>query len=701
MNRIVEFFRNRHNAIYKGILFVIAGLLIVYLLPKEARFRYDLTNIKGKPWHYESLVAPFEFSILKSPAQIAEERRKAMENFRPYWRLDENVKKQSIDSLRKLMTRDWPVRTGDPEVLPAYPLPAGATLNLPPAGRTAHYLAAAALLDSVYTRGVIASGAETEESIQLIRGNVTEETWRPGLLSLREADSLLAARLRSARDIDEGRLIPLVKNLLRPNITRDSAYTELMRRLSLEGISPTRGGKAKDQIVINRGVIVDEEKYEELLSLKAAYESQAGGTKGWLIILGQSVLVTLCLLILFLFLLLFRRDTLNDDTRVLFVLLMMVLMVALSHLPAVFETISLWAMPFCILPIIMRAFFDTRTALFTHLLTILMIALSMPERRYEFVFIQTIAGIIAIFSIVNMRNRSQIFFSVFVISGTYLLSFFGLTAVVDASTDSLDWNDLLSFGISAFLVLLAYPLIYFCEKLFGFVSDVTLLELSDTNHPLLRELATRAPGTFQHSLQVSNLAEEAIHRVGGNALLVRTGALYHDIGKADMPMYFIENQVGDVNPHDELNFEESASMIISHVERGIEKAKAARLPDSVIDFIRTHHGTTNTAYFLTLYKKNNPENIIDEELFRYPGPIPYSKETAVVMMADSVEAASRSLLKYDAEAIDKLVDDIIASQLAQDQFSNANITMRDIAEIKKIFKRKLRSIYHVRVEYPK
>jgi cyclic-di-AMP phosphodiesterase PgpH len=392
---------------------------------------------------------------------------------------------------------------------------------------------------------------------------------------------------------------------------------------------------------------------------------------------------------------------LGNDARLLFILLMVVLTVCISYLPLVIENIPMLALPFCLLPVIMRAFFDTRLALFVHLVTTLIITVSIPGDRFMFLFVQVLTGITAIFSIVNMRNRSQLFVSVMAILGTYTLLHFTLLAVTEGEIVELHPAELINYAISAVLVLLAYPLIFVFEKLFGFVSDVTLMELADTNNPLLRELAEKAPGTFQHSMQVANLAEEAIRRVGGNTLLVRAGALYHDIGKGDMPVYFIENQATGINPHDELAFEESASIIISHVLRGVEKAKAAKLPDQVIDFIRTHHGTTNTAYFLTLYKQNNPGEIVDEELFRYPGPIPYSKETAVLMMADAVEASSRSLTRYDAESIDDLVEKMIDHQADQHQFDNSDITLKDITAIKKIFKKKLRSIYHVRVEYPK
>ena len=372
----------------------------------------------------------------------------------------------------------------------------------------------------------------------------------------------------------------------------------------------------------------------------------------------------------------------------------------MAHFSNGSQSFSIYLLPFCILPIIIRAFYDTRIALFTHLVTVLIVSFMAPD-RFEFTFIQLLGGMVAIFSIVNMRNRSQIFISSGVIFLTYSIAFIAITIIQEGGSDAILLTDFAWFGISALLTLFSYPLIFVFEKLFGFISDVSLLELSDTNGKLLRELASRAPGTFQHSLQVANLAEEAIYNIGGNALLVRTGALYHDIGKMEMPMYFIENQANGMNPHDEMSFDESAAIIISHVIKGIEIAKRNNLPEQIIDFIRTHHGTSITGYFYRSFQNAYPEEKIDESKFHYPGPIPFSKETAVLMMADSVEAASRSLKKYDAESIDALVEKIINTQIEQNQYANSDITFKDINTLKKIFKKKLMNVYHVRVEYPR
>lgn len=664
MNRLFSFVRDRHALLYKGFLFVASLFVIIYLYPREFRFRYDLTEVKGKPWSHDNLIAPFDFAIQKSKEEIADEEKQIRDNFTPYFRFDPLVQVRPADTPSKY-NRVWDIAR------------------------------------EVTGKGIRAvtndAGKGPEDDVLIVNKNVAEEHRLGEFPDPNEADSLVRLKLNA----DETRYWEELENKpLNATILYDSALTNKFLRQSLENISQTRGALTKGQIIVSRGQIVDELIFQELNSLQEAYSQQYQSGSNWLLFIGHILLVAFILFTLFQFLRLFRRETLGTDARLLFILLMVVLTVCMSYLPSVIEGIPVLALPFCILPVIMRAFFDTRLALFVHLVAMLIISICMPGDRFAFLFIQFLAGITAIFSIVNMRNRSQLFFSVIAILGVYVLLHFCLLMVTEAELDSLHTSDFINYAISALLVLLAYPLIFLFEKIFGFVSDVTLLELADTNNPLLRELAEKAPGTFQHSMQVANLAEEAIRRVGGNTLLVRAGALYHDIGKGDLPIYFIENQASGVNPHDELSFEESASIIISHVLRGIEKAKAAKLPDQVIDFIRTHHGTTNTAYFLTLYKKNNPDVSVDDELFRYPGPIPYSKETAVLMMADSVEAASRSLQKYDAESIDGLIEKIIDHQADQHQFDNADITMKDITAIKKIFKKKLRSIYHVRVEYP-
>jgi putative nucleotidyltransferase with HDIG domain len=344
-------------------------------------------------------------------------------------------------------------------------------------------------------------------------------------------------------------------------------------------------------------------------------------------------------------------------------------------------------------------FNDTRLALFSHLITIILTGLIVPN-SYEFVFLQLFAGIVTILSIVRLERRSQFFLTSLLIFITYSIIYIGMTLIKEGSINEMNSFYFVLFAGSAILTFFSYPVIFVFERIFGLITDVRLLELSNTNNKVLRELALKAPGTFQHSMQMANLAEEAVYEIGGNPLLVRTGAMYHDIGKINEPLFFIENQTTGLNPHDELTYEESAAIIIDHVISGVEKAKKHKLPEQIIDFIRTHHGTRKTEYFYTLAKKANPEEEIDSKIFTYHGPEPFSKETAVLMMADVVEAASRSLKKPDEESISILVENMIDKQMENHQLDNADITLRDIRKIKKIFKKKLMNIYHLRIEYP-
>jgi putative nucleotidyltransferase with HDIG domain len=396
---------------------------------------------------------------------------------------------------------------------------------------------------------------------------------------------------------------------------------------------------------------------------------------------------------------LLRRDILLDSRRLSLLFLLVVGTCVGYTLLLGSNRINMLMLPLCILPLVTRAFFDTRTALFAHVLSMLILGTVAPA-GFDFVFMQIIAGMVAIFSIVNMRKRSQLFLAVSLIIAALLLTYAGLSLLNEGDIRRINPMQGVWLLVNGLLTLLAYPLIFFIEKVFRVTSDFTLMELTDFNNELLRELALKAPGTFQHSLQVANLAESAIYRIGGNSLLVRVGALYHDIGKTEMPLYFIENQSTQVNPHDELSFDESATIIISHVIRGVEKAKKFKLPDIIIDFIRTHHGTMMVQYFYNSFLKNFPDQVPNEDDFRYRGPKPFSKETAVLMMADSVEAASRSLAVHDQDSINGLVDNIINHQIESGQFENCDITFKDISNIKRIFKKMLASIYHIRVAYP-
>jgi cyclic-di-AMP phosphodiesterase PgpH len=686
VKKIISFIRHSHPEIYKGILFLLALVTIVYIFPKQGKFKYEFQNLKGKPWYHEDLIAPFDFAIKKTEEELKKEKEEVFLNASPYLKYNDEIAKNKKIVFELSFNNSWNNKTS--QYLKQKTLAFGK-----------------AIIDSIYEKGIIEPVDELEnlpadQTVYVLHNNIAEEHELGDFFTAKSAYEYIEDKLDKSTIVDHGSLLTLLENSIAHNIFYDRVTTKKVLNQAIENISPSRDIILKDQRIVSKGEIVDAQKYQILVSLKEEYEKESSGAGNYLfIILGQLIIISICLGVLAAFLKFFRKDIYSDNAKVTFILMLVVLQVLMAHFSINRQAFNIYILPFCILPIIIRAFYDTRVALFVHLVTVLIISFIAPK-SFEFAFIQLLGGMVAIFSIVNMRNRSQIFISAILIFLTYSISYIGIS-IVQEGNNELVWLDFAWFGVSSLLTLFSYPLIFVFEKIFGFTSDVSLLELSDTNGALLRELASRAPGTFQHSLQVANLAEEAIYTIGGNSLLVRTGALYHDIGKMEMPMYFIENQAGGINPHDDLSFDESASIIISHVIKGIEIAKKNNLPEQIIDFIRTHHGTTMTAYFYRSFLKAYPEETVDESKFHYPGPIPFSKETAVLMMADSVEAASRSLKKYDVETIDALVDKIINAQISQNQFANADITFKDINILKKIFKKKLMNIYHVRVEYPR
>ncbi len=688
MKKLISFIRHGHPEIYKCILFIIAVAIIVYVFPKQGKFQYEFQNLKGKPWPHDHLIAPFDFAIKKSSDELALEKSEILKNSKPYFKSANSILATRKLQLIKEFEEQWDTNK---------------SLKI----KDKSLALSKNIIDSIYSKGIIEPSEIIENkpadySVYVLKNNIAEEYVLKDFHTIISAYEYLQEQLRKhGTGIDTKFILPLLENSIAHSLFYDKETSEKVLNQAIEAISFSRDVIIKDQSIVSKGEIIDTKIFQLLQSLKWEFEEKGGGKSGtFFVLLGQILIVTLCLSVLIIFLAFFRKDIFLNNTKITFILLLIVLQVLMIRLALNSQSFSIYILPFCILPIIIRAFYDTRIALFVHLITVLVISFMAPN-RFEFAFLQLVTGIIAILSIVNIHNRSQIFISSILIFLTYSIAFFGITIIQDGGSDVINIYDFAWFGISALLTLFSYPLIFIFEKIFGFVSDVSLLELSDTNGKLLRELALLAPGTFQHSLQVANIAEDAIYSIGGNALLVRAGALYHDIGKMEMPLYFIENQASGINPHEDLNYDESAAIIIGHVIKGVEIAKKHNLPEQIIDFIRSHHGTTITAYFYRSFQNAFPEEHIDIEKFRYPGPIPFSKESAVLMMADSVEAASRSLKKYDAESIDNLVELIITSQIEQNQFINSDITFRDINVLKKIFKKKLMNMYHLRVEYPR
>ena len=690
MSKIWNYLRNNYSNIYKGVLLIISLVALVSFFPKEATFKYEFT--KGRPWLHEDLIAPFDFAILKDQSEIAAEKKIIADNRELFFDFKLNLNDQKRLDFIGDFDMLWEAKFSSDTIndsLRKYSLDRGLKI-----------------LNTILTRGVIQPIAEIEDKpgnfkITLIIQNIAERVQLKDIYNVRSAYETISAMLDKSEGVDSDLLKQLLEDSILQNVLFNKKVTLAEQNKLLDEISLTHGMIQEGERIISKGDVISTSKFQILESLRREYESKVGGqTHYYLILLGQILLVSISLTVLVFFLYFFRKDVLQENKKVLLILLIIILMVFITSLALKFNVQYIYLVPLCLAPVLIRVFFDTRLALYVYLITIILIGFLVPN-SFQFVFMQLISGIITIFSIVNLQKRAQFFFTSVVVFISYSAIYTGLILTQEGSFEEIRVINYAMFAGSAVLILFAYPLIYILEKIFGMVTDVTMMELSDTNSKLLRELSQRAPGTFQHSLQVANLAEESIYEIGGDALLARTGALYHDIGKMDQPMYFIENQVTGVNPHDELSYEESARVIINHVIDGIEKAKKHKLPEQIIDFIRTHHGTSKVGYFYRMQQLENPDETVDARRFTYPGPIPFSKETSVVMMADSVEAASRSLKVIDEQTINDLVENIINKQMETGQFANSEITLRDITKIKKLLKRKLMNIYHIRIEYPK
>jgi putative nucleotidyltransferase with HDIG domain len=689
MNRIWAHLRNSYSEIYKGFLLLISLVVIVSLFPEEATYKYEFA--KGRPWMHDDLIAPFDFAILKSPEEITVEKAFVLANKALYFDFNIDLAEQKRSEFVEDFNLLWNVKYGNDRQLE----------NLKQQSLTRGLK----ILNTILTRGVLQPVPETENKnpdyeITLIIKNTAEKVKLSDLYTIHSAYEKINSLLAQSRDVDKDILEQLLEDSILQNVFYNENVTKTEQQKQLNQISTTYGMVQNGERIISKGEVITNNKYQILESMRAEYESKLGvQTNYWMILAGQVLLVSISLMVLIFFLHFFRKDILKDNKKVLLILLIITLMVFVTSVALSFGFQYIYLVPLCLSVMIIRVFFDTRLALYVYIITIINIGFLVPN-SFQFVFMQLISGIITIFTIVNLQKRSQFIFSSFIIFLSYSAIYTGLTLIQEGNISAIKPMNYAMFAGSALLLLFAYPIIFILEKIFGLVTDVTLMELSDSNSPLLRELSMKAPGTFQHSLQVANLSEECIFAIGGDALLTRTGALYHDIGKMDQPMFFIENQVTGVNPHDEVTYEESASIIINHVIKGIEKARKNKLPDQIIDFIRTHHGTRKVEYFYVMEKKDNPDETVDVKRFTYPGPIPFSKETSVVMMADSVEAASRSLKVIDEQTINDLVENIINKQVETGQFINSNITLRDIARTKKILKKKLMNIYHIRIEYP-
>jgi len=695
----------KHRRLFSRYMLVLAAAVgITIIIPKDVRFPYDFEV--GKPWRYDNLLSPFDFAIEKSEAERSQDMERVLADFLPYYEKTSDVATTAQRNFAADLRLRWPMLAGEGVTRAERDLsgkPTGGVLRTT-ADSTRLLQAGLKALEAVFNQGILALDSThrdfTEDHGLLeLTGKIARKQRIGDFLTIDQARAqLLLPPDLSAEEADFVR--ELLQPVLRPDVTYRRNTSEQALQAELDQLSSHRGKVGEGEKIIFTGEIVTEEKALILASLRDESERYTEGYKPYALWVGYFAIVAISLVLYSLFLLQYKADAFRHWRSLLFMLLLILAFISLTVFSEAREYPTLFLVPYCIVPIIIRTFFGTRTALFTHLV-ILLIAGFLVSNSGEFMFLHLLAGLAAIFSNLRAQYWSQFFMAMFWLWLTYSLSWLAIGLVQQGSFYQLDTAPFGWLSLNVFFCLMAYPLILVFERLFGVVSDITLRELSDLNKPLLRELSFRAPGTMQHSVQVANLAEAAIAEIGGSALLTRVGALYHDIGKIRNPIFFIENQASGDSPHDALEPEESARMIISHVQNGVEMARKHRLPDSVIDFIKSHHGTTRVEFFWSRYTLlRGQEPSANDDRFRYAGPLPFSKETAVVMLADSLEAASRALKQPSSKDIDALVERIVHLKIEDEQLVQSELTFRELYQIRKVFRKMLLSIHHVRIAYP-
>ncbi len=666
------------NFLSRTLLVLITVLLIVWALPRNEskQFRYDI----GKPWMYGSFIAKFDFPIYKTDEAIKEQEDSLLETYQPYYNYDPAVEKKQVSKF----LADY--QNGIPGLPHNYVRLIADRL---------HRLYQAGIMD---TPEYNEAYRDSTSQVRLVSGNSAQS------ISLACVYSTLSAYEQLFIDEQIAMQRPILQrcnlnNYIEPNLIYDKGKSETERNDLLSSIPPASGMVMSGQKVIDRGDIVDEYTYRVLSSFereikrRSATQTQITNT-----IVGQVIFVTLMVFLFTMYLGLFRRDYFNKPRSIAMLYTLMTLFPVVVSLMMRHNFLSVYMLPFAMVPIFVRVFMDSRTAFVCHV-TMILICTTAVRYQYEFIIIQLVAGLIAIYSLRELTRRAQVFKTAILVGIGSTFVYLALQLMQDNDFSSMDHDMYYHFVVNAVLLLIAYPMMYIIEKMFGFVSSVTLFELSNTNRGLLRDLSEIAPGTFQHSITVGNLAAEIANKIGANALLVRTGALYHDIGKMKNPVFFTENQAG-VNPHDTLTYQESARIIISHVTEGVKLAERENLPTIIRDFIVTHHGTGITKFFYIKYKNEHPEEEVDPAPFTYPGPNPFTREQAILMIADGVEAASRSLPEYTEESISTLVNRMIDQDVTDGYFKECPITFRDLAIAKLVLIERLKAIYHTRISYP-
>lgn len=687
MKKLLTQLNQSYHLSYLAMVFI-AGIGLIFLVfPGESRFKYEFQ--KGSPWRHETLIAPFNFAILKTDAEIKTENDSILKTYLPYFTLDSVIEATKVrefaSSISKLSDADAGIRS------------INHIQNLPN------------ILRNIYKAGILPQSVASykeltgKAEIMQIRGNKAVKIPVVSIFSIKSAYQEFSDTIRKSTGkyySEIARKINL-SDFITENLYYDDKLNQQEKRQLLDKLSVTKGMVQAGERIIFQGDLVGQEKFMILESLKQAYETKRGDNiEYFLVISGRLVVISSLIILMFLYLLFYRRELFDHKLKLSFIIMMIVSMVFMAAFATKVKSLNIYMVPMAILPILIRIFFDSRTAIFSLLVTTLLIGYFAPN-SYEYIILQMITGIIAVFTLNKLHKRSHLVLSALTVFIVYSVVYTAMALVQEGSLATIEWKNIEWFAISSVIIFITYPLIYIFERIFGFVSDVTLMELSNTNQPLLRKLAEEAPGTFQHSLQVANLAEAVIQRIGGNPYLVYAGALYHDIGKTYKSDYFIENQVVGMNPHDSLDYKKSAEIIIDHVTKGVLLAQKYKLPDILISFITTHHGTTQSNYFYKKYQIENPGVEVDSRLFSYPGPLPYNKEMAVLMLTDGIEATAHSLKEKTAASFSEMIENLVEQKIKSNQLIDSDLTLREITILKSTLLEKLVSIYHIRIEYPK
>ena len=672
---------------YLLVIGIIAFLSLLF--PNNARFHYDFEV--GQTWRYDDLMAPFDFPVRKPASELEEEKQALLDNFSPYYVVNTDISRQQILNFEAEFAKDFALmdKSQFTDV----------------ARKPEKYIEfGQKFLERHFRNGIISLSDEHEEKpadfvINIVRGRNTRRQTLQNIPSLESIEEIIQDSLPYTNLQDPDFLYYPLKKSLQANLFYSESVTDLFKEDLISSISTSRGKVTKGDLIILKDGIVTDKIHEKLQSFRTEYEEEITANKSHLgVFSGYLLLTTISILIFLVYIKFYLPEIFEKFNKFGFIFMWFAIYGWIVWLVETNTSLSIWFVPFCIVPIVIKTFFNDRLAFFTHVVLILIVSF-LGSEGYEFIFLQILAGIVAIMSDANTRNWSGFFFTMVFIFLTYAMGWLGLSLIVNGSIYSVDYSILSSLSLNVFLTLMAFPLIPLLERVFGFTSAVSLLELSDMHRPLLKRLALEAPGTLQHSIQVANLCEAVADEIGADELLVKTAALYHDIGKIPKAGYFIENQ-GGRNPHDDLDELQSANLIINHISEGLIMAKKAGLPKVIQRFIATHHGTTRVEYFYRNYAKKHPGKDIPKEKFCYPGPKPVSKEETILMLADSLEASCKSLKDPTGEDIDRMVENVIKQKIETEQLTESELTFEDMNKAREVFKKLLRSMNHVRVEYP-